>query len=203
MTATAVNAASYHHGVGRWEPNARERLEQAAMELYAERGFDSTTVAEIAERAGLTERTFFRYFSDKREVLFYGARYLVELLVGAVDRAPEALAPVDVVVAALLEAASTIFVEERRPFATRRQVVILANRELEERELAKMAMLGTQLAAALRRRGIPDLAASLAAEVGIAIFRVSFQRWVDDAGGLTFAHFIEQAREELTATVLG
>ena len=75
--------------MGRWEPNARGRLEQAAMELYLERGFDQTTVAEIAERAGLTERTFFRHFADKREVLFAGAGALQELLVSAVAGAPD------------------------------------------------------------------------------------------------------------------
>src|SRR6476660_5767598 len=92
----------YRRTMGRWEPNARGRLETAAMELYAERGFESTTVAEIAERAGLTERTFYRYFADKREVLFYGAPALQALLVGAVDGAPQSRSPIDVVVAALI-----------------------------------------------------------------------------------------------------
>src|SRR5580692_587044 len=105
--------------MGRWEPDARGRLVEAAMELYGERGFDRTTVADIAERAGLTERTFFRYFTDKREVLFSGARQLEELLVGEVLRAPEAAAPIDVVTAAF-EATSSMF-EERREFARLRQ----------------------------------------------------------------------------------
>src|SRR5580700_2824605 len=110
----------------RWEPDSRGRLVRAAMDLYGEQGFDSTTVAAIAERAGLTERTFFRHFSDKREVLFYGARHLVEVLVEAVERAPGSLAPVDVITFALVEA-STQFFDERRAFAVRRQAVIAAN----------------------------------------------------------------------------
>ena len=87
--------------MARWEPNARGRLEQAALELYGERGFEQTTVAEIAKRAGLTERTFFRHFADKREVLFWGAGALQELLVGTVASAPDSAAPIDAVAAAL------------------------------------------------------------------------------------------------------
>src|SRR5215471_3367257 len=88
-------------GMGRWEPNARGRLEQAALELYVERGFAQTTVAEIAERAGLTERTFFRHFADKREVLFAGADNLQEFLVSAVAGAPDSVPPIEAVAAAL------------------------------------------------------------------------------------------------------
>ena len=104
--------------MGRWEPNARGRLEQAALELYGERGFEQTTVAEIAKRAGLTERTFFRHFADKREVLFWGAGSLEELLVGAVAGAPDSAAPIDAVVAGL-EAAGALLQERRelRPSA--------------------------------------------------------------------------------------
>src|SRR6202051_306160 len=98
--------------MGRWEPNARGRLEQAALELYSERGYDQTTVAEIAKRAGLTERTFFRYFADKREVLFYGAGMLQDRLVQGIEDAPDGLSPLDVVGAAL-EAAAGPFEEVR------------------------------------------------------------------------------------------
>ena len=94
--------------MGRWQPNAPGRLERAALELYSERGFDRTTVAEIAERAGLTERTFFRYFADKREVLFAGASTLEEFLVASVNDAPAALPPIEAITAAL-EAAGAWF----------------------------------------------------------------------------------------------
>ena len=102
MSATVITLArmsvaviTYDQGMGRWEPDSRGRLEQAALALYSERGFDNTTVAEIAARAGVTERTFFRYFADKREVLFSGAGTLQELLVNAVVRAPDSVAPID------------------------------------------------------------------------------------------------------------
>src|ERR1700712_4609132 len=105
--------------MGRWEPDAQGRLQQAALELYAERGFDQTTVAQIAERAGLTERTFFRHFADKREVLFWGAGALQQPPVAGGARAPDSLAPIDMVALAL-EAADGPF-SERRPFSRQRQ----------------------------------------------------------------------------------
>src|SRR5665213_3197745 len=123
----------------RWEPDSRGRLEQAAHALYGERGFENTTVAEIAERAGVTERTFFRYFADKREVLFGGAGTLQELLVSAVASSPDSAAPIDAVVAAL-EAAGALL-QERHEAARQRQAVIVANTELRERELIKLATL--------------------------------------------------------------
>src|SRR5580658_3651572 len=125
--------------MGRWEPDARGRLGRAALDLYGERGFDQTTVAEIAARAGLTERTFFRHFSDKREVLFSGAGALQQLLVEAVAAAPAPAAPIEAVAAGLAAAGAAL--EQRREFARRRQAVINANAELRERELIKLATL--------------------------------------------------------------
>src|SRR5580765_397369 len=123
----------------RWEPDSRGRLEQAALDLYAERGFENTTVAEIAAHAGVTERTFFRYFADKREVLFGGSGTLQELLVTAVAAAPDTASPIAAVTAAL-EATSAMF-EERHDRARTRQAVITASAELQERELIKLATL--------------------------------------------------------------
>ena len=163
-------------GMGRWEPNARGRLEQAALELYVERGFEQTTVAEIAERAGLTERTFFRHFADKREVLFAGAGALQELLVSAVAGAPDSAAPIDAVAAAL-EAAGALL-QERREYARQRRPSSPRTPELQERELIKLASLAAALADALRRRGVTDPAASLTAEAGIAVFKIAFERWI-------------------------
>ena len=111
--SVAVITFGYDRRMGRWEPDSRGRLEQAALELYGERGFEATTVAEIAERAGLTERTFFRYFADKREVLFGGAAMLQELLVRGVAGAPDSASPIEAVLAAL-EAAG-VLLQERRP----------------------------------------------------------------------------------------
>src|SRR4051812_36473279 len=123
--------------MSRWEPDARGRLEKAALELYADRGFDRTTVAEIARRAGLTERTFFRHYADKREVLFHGQGALADLVVGTLADAPAGLAPIDAVVGAL-EAADPFF-RDRRDGARLRQGVISAHAELRERELIKLA----------------------------------------------------------------
>src|SRR5271167_2575806 len=133
MSAAVVR---YTRGMGRWEPNARGRLMQAAFALYGERGFERTTVAEIAERAGLTERTFFRHFADKREVLFAGANALQELLVSTVAGAPESAAPIDAAVAGVQAAAA--FLQEGREFSRLRQAIIIASAELRERELIKL-----------------------------------------------------------------
>ena len=186
--------------MGRWEPNARGRLEQAALALFAERGFEPTTVAEIAQRAGLTERTFFRYFADKREVLFWGAGALQELLVGAVAAAPDSAAPIDAVAAAL-EAAGALL-QERREGARQRQSVITANAELRERELIKLATLASALADALRQRGVKDPAASLTAEAGIAVFRVAFERWINDKKQKDLSRLIAQAKTCLPPTAI-
>src|SRR5947208_14452625 len=146
----------------RWEPDARSRLEQAALKLYVERGFEQTTVAEIAKEAGLTERTFFRHFADKREVLFSGTGLLRELLVDTIAGMPDSTAPIEAVAAALDAAGARL--QERRPYSRQRQTVIAANADLRERELLKLASLASAMAEALRRRGVTEPAASLTAE---------------------------------------
>src|SRR5262249_38985954 len=174
MSTTVITST---RRMSRWEPHARGRLEQAALQLFVERGFDQTTVAEIAERAGLTERTFFRYFSDKRVALFWSQERLRDLCVRdlcvrAIEAAPASAAPLDMVAAAL-EAPVPVF-HERGALAHQRQAVIAATPDLQERELIKLAALAAALADALRRRGVPDPAASLAAEVGLLAFRTAF-----------------------------
>lgn len=188
--------------MGRWKPDARGRLASAAMELYGERGFDNTTVGEIAARAGLTERTFFRYFADKREVLFGGAQELQAFLVAHVLEAPASLPPIEVVARAYEAAGDDIF-EERRDFARARQAVIMANLELQERELVKLATLNAALADALRRRGVGDLVASLAAEAGGAAFRLGFERWVEDEKGTPLSACIRGSLDALKAVAAG
>ncbi|MCW2688523.1 MAG: regulatory protein TetR [Mycobacterium sp.] len=187
--------------MSRWEPNARGRLEQAALELYGERGFDQTTVAEIAQRAGLTERTFFRHFADKREVLFWGQSALHEMFVNTVAGAPDSVAPIDAVAAAL-EAAGGPF-EERRELARQRQGVIAANPGLQERELIKLASLSSAMADALRRRGVTEPAASLTAEAGIAVFKVAFERWIDETNQRDLSQLIRESLDELRAVTAG
>lgn len=196
MSATVITMI---RSMGRWEPNARGRLEQAALALYGERGFDSVTVAEIAGRAGLTERTFFRHFADKREVLFAGSAVLQEALASAVAEAPAGATPVAVVTEAL--AAAGALLEERRDHARRRQAVIDANPMLQERELIKLATLGTALAEAVREHGTPEPDASLLGQVGIAVFRVAFERWIRDTGGRRLPEIVRESVADL-ATLL-
>ena len=186
--------------MSRWEPDARGRLQQAAIELYTERGFEQTTVAEIAERAGLTERTFFRHFADKREVLFDRSNALLELFVESTANAPAGASPIEAVTAALLSAADMF--ESRRPWSTERQKVIVANPSLQERELIKMAGLGIAVAATLRSRGVAEPQASLAAEAGIAVFRVTFERWVADDNILPFAEIVTDSMAALKVVVV-
>ena len=187
--------------MGRWEPDARGRLVGAALELYAERGFDQTTVADIATRAGVTERTFFRYFVDKREVLFDGAHTLETAVVGGITSAAQRGTPLDVVAEAF--AGATSLLEERRDFARQRAAVIAATPGLHERELLKLAGLGAAAADALRGRGVPDPAAGLAAEAGVAVFRIGFERWIGDPAAGTLAACIRSALAELKALTGG
>ncbi len=198
MSGAVIN---YHLSMGRWEPDARGRLEEAALALYGERGFEQTTVEEIAKRAGLTERTFFRYFADKREVLFWGAGSLQEFLVGTIASAPDSAAPFDAVAAAL-EAAGAML-QERREFSLKRQAVIAANTGLQERELIKLASLASAMAEALRRRGVRDPAASLTAEAGIAVFRIAFERWINETSQRDLPQFIRESFDELKAVTAG
>lgn len=188
----------YDPGMARWEPDARGRLMQAALALYGEKGYENTTVAQIAERAGLTERTFFRHFADKREVLFGGGNALQELIVSAVDAAPDSLAPIDVAAAALEAAGKQFFVAERRDLSRQRQAVIASNPELQERELSKLAALAAAIASALRRRGVQDPGATLTAEVATAVFRTAFERWIK-SNDHDFPQLVRESLDQLRA----
>ncbi|MDF2824159.1 MAG: Bacterial regulatory protein tetR family [Mycobacterium sp.] len=186
--------------MGRWEPDAQGRLERAALELYLERGFDQTTVADIAERAGLTERTFFRHFADKREVLFRGAE-LAQSIAAALDEVPHSVSPLDAVADAL-ESMSDFF-DGRRPYSRQRQTVINANSALQERELIKLASMAAMIGAALRERGLAEPAASLTAVAGIAVFKVAFERWLDDKRERSLATHIRESLAQLRSVTAG
>ena len=198
MSAAVI---AYDQDMGRWEPNARGRLERAAMELYIERGFEQTTVTEIARRAGLTQRTFFRHYADKREVLFAGSRLLEELIVRTLGGALDSAAPIDAVAEALEAAGAAIQEGGDRP--RQRQVVIAANPELQERELIKLASLASAITAALREHGVPDPAASLTAEAGIAVFKIGFERWISLSNQQDLPQYIREAVDELKAVTAG
>jgi AcrR family transcriptional regulator len=184
--------------VARWKPDAKGRIARAAMELYGQRGFDRITVAEIAKRAGVTERTFFRHFADKREVLFGGAHRLQDLMVGAVTSAPASAAAIDAVGAALQACAAVL---NDREFSRQRQAIVAASEELRERELIKMATLTSAIAEALRGRGVKEPTASLTAEAGIAVFRVAFARWVDPANRKEVGHLMRESLDQLRVAI--
>ncbi len=173
---------------------ARRRLQQAAVELFCERGYDQTTTAEIAARAGVTERTFFRHFPDKREVLFDGQAILREMLTVAIAEAPVTLQPLEVLYRAFRSVEQLL--EDNRPFSVPRQQVIDRAPALQERELAKVAALAEALALALRQRGVGERLAALAAQTGMATFRYAVASWfADPAGGL--GTHLDRAFDEL------
>jgi AcrR family transcriptional regulator len=164
-------------------------------------GFDQTTVAEIAERAGLTERTFFRHFTDKREVLFWGQGALHDVFVSTVATAPDSVAPIDAIAAALVAVGDNF--DERRNHSQQRQAVIAANPGLQERELIKLASLAAAMADALRQRGVNEPAATLTAEAGIAVFKVAFECWLDDTNKRSLSQLIRESMDELKAATAG
>jgi AcrR family transcriptional regulator len=184
--------------MGRWEPNARERLERAALALFAEHGYDATTAAEIADRAGLTKSTFFRHFADKREVLFGGQDMLAQLFSEAIRTAPPA-ATITECLAAALESAALAFTPDRHDLAPLRRAVIAANSELQERELLKRARLASAMADALRARGADDMAARLAAEVGVLAFSTAYGRWAAPENQQPYTEIAHAALRELQA----
>ena len=197
----SLTVIKYHRSVTRWEPDARGRLTQAALELYVERGYEQTTVAEIAKMAGLTERTFFRYFADKREVLFWGAAGLQELLVSTVAQAPPSEAPI-LTIARAIEAAGAEF-QARREGAVLRHSVIAANPELQERELIKLASLAAAMASQLRQRGVSEPSASLSSEAGIAVLKITFDRWINETNPQDLPTLMRTHFAELKAVTAG
>jgi AcrR family transcriptional regulator len=183
--------------MARWEPGARERLQKAALELYAAQGYEETTVAEIADAVGLTERTFFRYFADKREVIFAGEELFQQMFVSGIADGAKDAAPLEIVASAVI-AATDFFSEERRAYSRQRQSVIAANPGLQERELLKLASLGTALAAALRERGVPEPTATLSAQSGVTVFHVAFQQWITSGEERSLAAIEREMFTQLT-----
>lgn len=163
--------------MSRWEPDAPERLERAALELFLERGFDQTTVPQIAERAGLTTRTFFRYFPDKREVLFAGEDEIPNRVATLMRLTPPMANPMELI-ASGFETMAPMF-EGQLERLRQRRAVIAGNDGLRERELRKRANLSDSFAEGFRTRGVDPLNARLLAETTVTIFSISMQRWLD------------------------
>ena len=161
----------------RWEPGTRERLQDAALALFAARGYEQTTATEIAQAVGLTERTFFRHFADKREVLFHGQQTLTDAFLAGLDDASPDASPIELAVSALRSSAS-FFDDERRPHSRLRQSVIDANPALQEREALKLVGLGQALSGALRARGVADMTAEVAAQIAVMAFGIAFAHWI-------------------------
>ena len=184
----------------RWRPDGFERLEAAAFELFDEQGFDRTTVAEIAQRAGLTQRTFFNHFGDKREVLFaLNAQFEQEML-RAIAACADDVAPLDAVVRGLEAADETMF-ERRRAAALQRHRIVNANPELQERELRKYAALTEAVATALRARGLDPDTAALAAGAGMLVQQAAISRWTRPDESLPLRKLLSEAHQLLRATV--
>ncbi|MEU8160613.1 TetR family transcriptional regulator [Micromonospora parva] len=182
--------------MARWQPDARGRLEAAAFELFRERGFEQTTVADIAARAGLDKRTFYRLFGDKREALFSGSGRVEEVLVQAVTETDAG--PFEAVVAAFRRVAEELFAD-RLELVRARQAIIESSPELQERELRKTGSLAAAVTAALRARGLDETTATLATESGATVFRVAYARWVAPGSDAPLSDLIAEVAAELCA----
>lgn len=196
-------AERYDARMPRSGERVRKLLQAAALDLYRERGYDATTTADIAARAGVNHRTFFRHFPDKREVLFDGETVLREQLVDGVRQASENAGPLE----ALRHAFQAVFplFEANRSFAEPRAAVIQTHASLRERAGAKQTALTNALATALTERGTPERSAALAAEVGMAAFTQATNAWLSDPSQHldTYLHQAFQELEDLTARFNG
>ncbi|MTD55254.1 TetR/AcrR family transcriptional regulator [Amycolatopsis pithecellobii] len=184
--------------MARWQPNASERLVVAALELFEERGYENTTVIDIAERAGLTKSTFFRHFPDKREVLCGGGT-MAGLLVEGIVAAPAEATPLEAVAHALETVGKEAFPPDRREFSARRQAVIAASPELRERDALKGLGLTASMIDALKRRGVPDLISRVAAELGALALTIAYERWSDTTNDDEFSDLTWRALREVRA----
>ncbi len=200
MTQTVIatitqTVIGYYGGMPRWEPDAQLRLETAALDLFAEHGYDGTTVADIAQRAGLMQRSFFRYFPDKREALFGGTDRLLAHLQQQVQHAPADVAPWRVLLDALTS--SALLFPQDRGLARTRQNVIAANPELREREVLKVLTLHDQLTALLAKRGVPQRQAAYLVRLSLTVYEQAFDQWTDPDTDITFEICMADAAAEL------
>ncbi|MFC1401883.1 MULTISPECIES: TetR/AcrR family transcriptional regulator [Streptacidiphilus] len=180
----------------RWEQGTEERLREAALELFLEHGYENVTVAQITERAGLTRRTFSRYFADKRDVLFAGSDQLPAVLADAVLTADAGLTPFEALLSSLERVGDTVAARVA-PHAAQRQAIVDSSTELKERGRTKFAAVSDALDAALQQRGAAPPTAALLANVGVAIFRTGFGRWVEEPDTATCSTRVREAADEL------
>jgi AcrR family transcriptional regulator len=185
--------------MSRWKPDAEGRLVKAAIVLFEEQGYDETTVAEIAEAAGLNKRTFFRYFSDKREVLFNGSHELQQRWIAGIEAAPPDAGPMIAVSAGLDEVAELF--ADRLPFARLRSRVIAASPELRERELIKLQSLAGAVEAALAARGVSANTAILASQASVTIFHVAVARWMEQDDPSALRRLMDESLTDLRSVI--
>ena len=186
--------------MARWKPGARERLVVAAVDLFTEQGYDDTTVAQIAERAGVTRSTFFRYFPDKRDVLMAGQQTLSRLLAEGIAEAPGHATPLEAV-AAGLQRVSAAMGQMNRDLGPRMRAAVAASSELQEREALKSVGLAAAMTTALIARGVAETTAQLAAELGVLAFKRGYAQWSesDRDADHDLAHYTLPALDELRA----
>lgn len=184
----------------RWEPDGLERLQTAAFELFAEQGFEHTTVAVIAQRAGLTQRTFFNHFADKREVLFGLSSEFQKEIIREIAACADPSPPLDAVVHVLLVVSDAMF-DQRRLEVARRHQIIDANPELQERELSKRAALTDAIAVALRARGLDPESALLTASAAMLVQQTAIRRWTQLAENPPLGELLLDALHSLRTTV--
>jgi AcrR family transcriptional regulator len=183
----------------RWAPRAEDRLREAALELFLARGYENVTVSEITERAGLTRRSFSRYFTDKRDVLFAGSDRLPAVLARSIGNADSTLSSFEALLSALVDVAGVL--ADQAQLAAQRRAVVRASPELQERGRTKVAAMTDAVADALRDRGTAKSEATLLAQVGVAIFSTAFERWTDEPDGVGLPARIREAAAELAASL--
>jgi AcrR family transcriptional regulator len=183
----------------RWDPCAEDRLREAALELFLEHGYENVTVAQITERAGLTRRSFSRYFADKRDVLFADSERLPAAFADSVRHAENTLTPFEALLTALVDVAGAQ--ADQAPLAAQRRAIVRASPELQERGRTKFAAVTDAVVEALRDRGAAESEATLLAQVGVAIFRSAFDRWADQPDGVGLPARIREAAAELAASM--
>ncbi|GAA4199060.1 TetR/AcrR family transcriptional regulator [Actinocatenispora rupis] len=183
--------------MARWEPGARERLVVAAVDLFTEQGYDATTVQQIAERAGVTKSTFFRHFTEKRELLVAGQEALSRLLAEGIAEAPDDASPLQAVAAGLERVSIAMGGPRNREFAPRLKAAVAASAELRERDALKSVSLAAAMTTALTARGVPDSTAAIAGELGVLAFKRGYAAWADGDGDGDLATYTLAALDEL------
>lgn len=196
----ARSVVAYDERMSRWRPGTRERLERAALELFTEAGFDETTVPQITARAGLTTRTFFRHFTDKREVLFAAEQGLPDLVASLMAQAPPGLDAMGVTAWGLDRVATTRFAGLHEHLRARR-TVIRRDHGLQERELHKLSVLTGAIESGFVGRGLDELSAAIAARIATGVFDVSVERWLDQDGGQPLTQLLRESFDTLHALI--